>query len=551
MRRGQNTGGALWRVALSWTLVVGVTAAYLAVFLRLPYLSDDLWYIWQTGCGGQSLTASDGSQFFPAWSIGGFADCVRTHWLHDNVRLANVSFAAMLALPKVLINIVEAVMVAASLWLMCRLGGLTMRRTVGVAWVCVAFVVALPWFNDQWTPCYVFNYMGGTLLALIAALIFLRGKSSATPAAVAGLLCGLWHEGFGVPVLAGALAVAVLWRRRYGTCASWSMIMGLAAGTVFLLCAPKALMRMGDAGSGPLWMWMIRTLKYNVPMMVFLALTLAVMLRARTRRAADMPRIVFLAVGALASYGIHCVTHFNVQISWCADVLSLAGIVLCVNTLTEHRHLSPSLRTTTAVATVLAVAAVAVHLTAVVRAAAVTRSLVATAAAALQNNPSGETFMSFPREEDWPSLTLNHVHDNTFTRPWQLITFSTYGTADYFMPVAPELAYALPDSGETMPGTPGLRQLKGQLFIPADSLPNADTKRPTMVDASVTFALSTALSNADVAGVMPRKLTRTRYVTLIPFTSRADNRRYLYAIVNDLRLLRYYGPVSAVTFAAR
>ncbi|MDE7402193.1 MAG: hypothetical protein K2M87_02140 [Muribaculaceae bacterium] len=166
------------------------------------------------------------------------------HWLP---RFANLVSPLLLIWPKWFSSGI--------MWICWLLACAIMMRRVGVVWrrgyLSVAGAVMITWLIP-WQDCmgvlaYQLNYLIPTLLGILL-LIYLspekRGGLYTAGAFILGFILGGWHEGFGVPVLAGLIAMFIGFRE----CRRADIVMagiGVGLGLAFIWFSPGFQTRFG------------------------------------------------------------------------------------------------------------------------------------------------------------------------------------------------------------------------------------------------------------------------------------------------------------------
>jgi len=253
-RHGAPTDGR-HPLRLSWNMV------WLLIFFILcgiflvcaPKYADDIWYLtrmgrWLTEHGVRSIDNTFFTIFgdFPWQQV---HDTLEWRYYNDNIRLANVIGIFFLLLPKWVGSSVGLLALVYSVFKIFSLTQVNWRTSALVPVAIVALTFIAPWEHSLGSIIYQFNYLLPTAIALWLTGYLFRNKTghpSFAGALAGGMLLGLWHEGFAVPLAGGLLFMAHLCRRCRHR-AIYGAIIGLAAGTLILFSAPGMMHRGGSA----------------------------------------------------------------------------------------------------------------------------------------------------------------------------------------------------------------------------------------------------------------------------------------------------------------
>lgn len=189
-------------VAVFYSVVAIVALLFVIIYAFSPLEADDYWFL--EGTQGMS----HGWQMFLT-----ACDTMKERWLTDTGRLGNIINPLFLALlPKWVFNVISGVAVFLMISFGCRLASVapgSLRSYLLLA----AIIFCYPWYDYLFCITFGINYVWGMALTLMAACYLLRPQSSGLSIALISLLCfvaGWMHEGFGVPLSCGGVAVAVL-----------------------------------------------------------------------------------------------------------------------------------------------------------------------------------------------------------------------------------------------------------------------------------------------------------------------------------------------------
>lgn len=179
----------------------------------------------------------------------------RELWEVDNIRLGNLLAVFLLLFPKWLISTGSLL-----IWIYCmieslRLAGVSVRKSPLVAFALLLWAVFIPWSDSMGSVVFQINYIwiSGMTLWLIRKLDIrtfpignIKRKSlwQIVLFTVSGVCVGWWHEGFGLSVIAGLLAVALMFRSYLKAPLVFTLI-GLVLGCAIIAITPGTLNRIG------------------------------------------------------------------------------------------------------------------------------------------------------------------------------------------------------------------------------------------------------------------------------------------------------------------
>lgn len=250
-----DMSGGRVRLRLCWNMLwLGLFFIMAGIFLICaPKYADDIWYLnkmsqWLTERGVVSLDDACFTIFgeFPWQEV---KDTLTWRYYNDNIRLGNVIGVFFLLLPKWIGSVLALIALIYSVKKVFSLVDVRWRSSslVLVAIFVLSFVV--PWYNSLGSIIYQFNYLLPTAIGLwLVGIVFNRDNEGSRfwVGFSVGLLLGLWHEGFGVPVMAGLVFMAIF-RRHLRRKVLYGAVAGIAIGTVFLFTSPGMLDRGGSA----------------------------------------------------------------------------------------------------------------------------------------------------------------------------------------------------------------------------------------------------------------------------------------------------------------
>jgi len=505
-----------------------LTAAMFAfMVIAFPYFSDDFWYLQHLhDYYFDKTTGIPWDELMATWE---------QHYLTDNIRLGNIVFTFFLLLPKWIPSLLSGLMIMLCFLLTTKICRIKAPSFHSAVLVCALYMFMLPWFDQMVILCFQFNYVWATVLALyVIYLLFVRPSSSYPLMFLAGLTLGLWHEGFGIPLLIGAAAIMVLFRQRIFTWQHFALLAGLAIGSAFLFSAPGADNRINACTIVSISENMLYTLKYTYTFEAFLLLYVAMSFSKRYRPRLWHPFPIFLIVASLVSYGIHAMTFFAPRISWVSHICSIIGIIMLIRMLWADCRTEPVAIFTARAGSSIVMALLFAHMLTADIMSVRLRDEITTALDKYTHSDNGEIFTRITTQYDAPPLSLGKPYYDGMAYYWNLSMFQKFIRKDVaFSPVPEELQFAGSDSGAPFRGTHGLRKFNGHLFMPMsesdmDCLP---LKRNRVMKCTATFGKSHH---------------KTTTALLCPFKSAADGQYYWYVYPLNTALHSYFVPLSSI-----
>lgn len=521
------------RSVTPYKLVSAVTALfYVFWFGILPFLSDDLWYM----SGMRDYFQGDASPWPLAF------ETIKDHWLHDNVRLANVVFTVLLIpakwLPfKWVIASLSGVAVYVTLLLIGRLAGIGNRSGWWAVLVCAMLTFLPVWLDQMVITCFQLNYTWATALTLLAIYCFIdnRGRSPWLMALI-GFVIGMWHEGFSLPLFCGCVTLCALWRDKFVNRRCLLMMAAMLAGIAVLMLAPGTVERLDHSiveSDAPLWVLGLQTVKYNVPFVLLVLVSLWLSLTRRMRAVIFTPVFIFVLVCGIAAFCMHVRTHFAPRIGWISTIVAIVGFCCLIrNAISVYKPNTPVKRILKASVAICGLLMV-IHLS-VVCVYAVRVSDDASAAidkyrhSYSDGEGDGAVFVEFMSQFHAPLITLQKPYFDVLTYDWALKQATDfYGSPDRGFRVIPtSLERVTPESGTMVPGTEGLRKVGMWYFMPADEyLPHY-----TQGEGSVTLG--------------KKKIGAT--FLLQPFVSKADGRPYYFVWPMNMANKALFAPIASM-----
>lgn len=534
-----NDGHAPRKYGFSWNLLwIFLFAAGLGVFLiGMPKYIDDYWYMVHLGpwFESQGLFSPENGGDVAAHGIpwGMIRDTWAEHWTTDNSRLVNCIVPLVELFPKWFGSTISLICWIWAMFMSFRLAGVDWRRSAFVPVALALWGFLMPWRDSMGSIAYNLTYLCESAFALLLVSIYLKGRSGwrrSVALFVLGALTGWWHEGFGLPLIAGALALAMLFRK-YREPGTWWAVAGLACGVAVVFLAPAMAYRMNEnlhLEARHVVSSLIKGLALNVPYVVSAALVaVAVMKRRGGKDLLRDPLVVFSLVSGLASMAMIFVTFTNSRVVWWADLISIVCIMRVVELAWPGSW--RVYRPWSGVIGGVLLGLLYAHQCVVAYYALEYRRELARCVAFYEANPGRSIFGRVRTGENLPALALNLPDVLEYQNG--LAPMSAYwrelGREDHFYIIPEELCRVTSDSGRPLEGDSGMRQLGCWLFYEADERIEG---YPPTVGAEADYG----------RGYVPVQ------ARLAEFVSEADGRRYVYVYLYTNWINQRFGTLRGV-----
>lgn len=496
-----------------WATII----AYTFIFILFPYCSDDLTYM------------SHVSDYF----ISGSTDNLWHDWWkgrmwrynYDNFRLGNTIYTLFLFLPKWIGAVVTGIAFALTLRFILKVGLLGKGGKCNwmyVVWVCFSITFFLPWNDQLFITCFLFNYIWTSAIFCGLTLWFLTvpKQKISWPKALAlflfGLIAGSWHEGFSLPMLCSIASVMLLWPKKFLDAQHLIVSVGVAVGMILIICVP------GTTNRTQIVHWfqyfLPHTRVHIIDFLYLLSLVMALFSR-RSRKFVTSPITVLLLVNIAVAIFMHFALGFAPRIGFWANVCSIMGLLyICHNCLNKSRRW---INFTSIVVSAIMCAVLFVHLGAVCYVTTILRKQTYELYRMAWNNPRKPIFYDVLRSEDAPWIVMERPYFNIFTNSYNLICLNVLRGEDLGLaPVPMALRQAHSDS---------LTQINGHWYMPApDSIAVGNISEK---DGAVQI---------NSGRWVPRKVLK------ICFISPADNRKYYYLYPQYVFFRSFGRPVTGV-----
>lgn len=500
-----------------------VLAVYFLLFgfflTAMPKFSDDFWFMqflrpWFETQG--VVNPTDGGNILKA---GIPRDLVLDSWRWrracDNMRLCNMVVIVLLLLPKWLGSSVALLSWAYSVMKGFRLAGVDWRRSALVPPALLGYCMILPWYENMGSLVFQFNYVVATALSVWLLVRVLRGAGRGRRYGLCTVLLafivGWWHEGFGVPMAVGFMALMILDRTRSNRIVLMCIVM-LCVGVAVNILSPGMTMRLArdshDVNSVRFQQlkdtWVVQWL-FIIDMAM-----LAVMLcfrRYRRRLLAD--RVIWImAAVCLSSVSIFILSGPVLRAGWLCAFFSVPLWMASVRALFAGKSLRmPHAGMVSAVLCgVILTAGLLMLDTQVVR----LYRQIDRMMTKFKSDPTRQyVFDDCPPEAERPLFMLCvPTFISTITSTKQMGDYMTGIPGRCVYAIPSELEYATPGLGIPLKGNAGFRNCRGHIFAPYDGPITTMSPGFAMIDYGKGYT--------------------NVWSTFQIFRSRADGRRYVY-----------------------
>lgn len=468
-------------------------AIYFALFgfflIGMPKYIDDYWFMefLRPWFDAQGIADPDGGgNIFKAGIP--WREIAATWWHHyeyDNIRLANIMVVIFLMFPKWLGS---GVALVAWMYAVVRgfgLAGLDWSRSPLLPVALALYYVLMPWSDSFGSMDYQFNYLvpaAGAVWLLMRVSRRRTGLVWWTGTVVLGILVGWWHEGVGVPLACGLVALLIF--RPYRTPGVLITALAIFATVFTVLSGPG----MGERVEGeaslvwPLPAWLISEFVRIEWVFVVDLLLMGVLLLKGGLKSLLTPRTVVPAAICLASVAIMYVISVKPRVGWmCAEFSIVLFTVLLPMALPCMRGYNMANRIVGLVLIGCVCAMMTVTDVEVVRLRKVGKEVVA--------KVSGDRSLRYVfaplkyMSEQSPLQLMMPTRMWGSTGQMYLCRYFTgdRGTARMYI-VPEELESVTAESGESVPGSGGWRRYKGKYFRPVSGLEYTTFSRKVQLD---------------------------------------------------------------------
>lgn len=232
------------------------------------------------------------------------------HYKCINGRLTNIIMFSTVLFPRWVGSILVGILAGLMFWGIMRAAGQYPGKRISAALVWLAALLIwwwLPWNDNMISRDYALNYVTPSATALIYAVAFLSGREGSRRlitalGIIAGLLTGLLHEGFSLPIIGASAVLIFFFSPRRKT--RLAMTAALIAGALVCILAPSTFARIDEQSQlrgyfgNP--MGIVRNLKpMIVPAAISVLLTALYIWKARKRRISDQKTLFWITAGSI------------------------------------------------------------------------------------------------------------------------------------------------------------------------------------------------------------------------------------------------------------
>ncbi len=185
-------------------------------------------------------------------------------------------------------------------------------------------VFVLPWNDQMYVFDFQLNYVWASAVMLYMLTRVLNGGGRVLPSFFIGVLVGMWHEGFSIPLTCGIIMIFLL-SKPHRTKSNYAGLVGLLIGILWLVTVPSTMARM--KWTPPFASRYETVLLIALPAIVFVLTAVYFIIRRKAYK--DLRIAVFLSI-VLSSLFIMLVTKHGPRVGWCALWMAGVGFVyLC------------------------------------------------------------------------------------------------------------------------------------------------------------------------------------------------------------------------------
>lgn len=209
-----------------WSIICVSTLLFL-YYQATPYYGDDLGFgiRWKDYILGQT----------EVFDWGEYLSWLKWQLTDDSFRAFNILIPLFLYFPKVVFNLLTAIIFALTVMLTCRVADIEINRPLRVNLVMAAILFCLPWEDGMTSIAFTLNYLW-ELPPVLLSIIFLidPDKHSRLLLAATGFFTGWGHELAGCAMIGGYAVWWLINRKRFNPRTLYIFI-PLTAATLFLV----------------------------------------------------------------------------------------------------------------------------------------------------------------------------------------------------------------------------------------------------------------------------------------------------------------------------
>ncbi len=438
------------------------------------------------------------------------------HYNFDNARLGNILVPFFLLLPK---WIGSGLCVAAWLFAMTgsfRLAKVNIRQSPLVPLAVFLWCFFMPWRNGMGCVVFQFNYLIPSALSVMLLyylLVLYEKREHAFLIFIMAFLVGLWHEGFGLSIIVGLIAV-LMRCRNLRNCDFILALIGLLVGVSILSVVPAMGVRCEKILNFA-FNEVLQTIAYTVGLSslywIFLLLVIWVRVKKKIKKIFFDPIIIFSLASGIVTVCIMLVTYTESRVTWWAQFISVVGIM---RVLDGYYLFWKRYTLKTAILGSVTSMFVIMHLGVVDYYAMRMNNALRRALHSYQSNKNQSVFEDVLTYEEMPLISLKtpDVLFYTISINW-ISAFVHSGSDDkMFMIIPDDLRFIDASSGRALLGDLGMREYEHHLFMPIDT---PETNDICWREIEVDYG----------SGYKRKK------VWMAPFRSLGDNRDYMAVYV--------------------
>lgn len=438
------------------------------------------------------------------------------HYNFDNARLGNILVPFFLLLPK---WIGSGLCVAAWLFAMTgsfRLAKVNIRQSPLVPLAVFLWCFFMPWRNGMGCVVFQFNYLIPSALSVMLLyylLVLYEERKDAFLIFIMAFLVGLWHEGFGLSIIVGLIAV-LMRCRNLRNCDFILALIGLLVGVSILSVVPAMGVRCEKILNFA-FNEVLQTIAYTVGLSslywIFLLLVIWVRVKKKIKKIFFDPIIIFSLASGIVTVCIMLVTYTESRVTWWAQFISVVGIM---RVLDGYYLFWKRYTLKTAILGSVTSMFVIMHLGVVDYYAMRMNNALRRALYSYQSNKNQSVFEDVLTYEEMPLISLKTPDLLFYTTGINWISAFVHKSSvdKMFMIIPDDLRFIDSSSGRVILGDLRMREYKHHLFMPTDS---SETNDICWREMEVDYG----------SGYKRKK------VWMAPFRSLGDNRDYMAVYV--------------------
>lgn len=458
------------RSTLNVLLLVAFAVGIGVFIVAAPKHSDDYWYmlplkswfesqgiVWPEEGGNVFRAGVPFREMFSVWS---------EHYMIDNIRLGNVLSVFLLMFPK---WVGSGLMVMC--WIYCMFGtfslaGLNWRKSRYIWLALVMWGFLMPWSDHMSSLVYQMNYIAPTALCVFFLKMLLSRTNNTVVMFFLGLIIGLWHEGFAVPLVVGVTGLMFLDSNRRNR-EYYAGISGICIGLACILTSPgvlKNINAISDKNEGIGIIIILKTLLSTLPYWVMVAiLSWSILVKRKKYLIKDRFLIVALVSGFVPVLFM-IILRTEPRVVWWTQFVSIAGLLKLVNVLDKWQFITSGF-----VDIIAFVLVILLFIRLIVADYSVVKLKLnmGYAISEYHDKPRNSIFVNVDDVRTVPLINIGMINPGMYTYDMEAVrSYYLYGNkpARSFMMIPERLRSVDENSGHEVPGEPGYRIIDGYLF---------------------------------------------------------------------------------------